>query len=94
MDDNFNIVFLDSLINVDVSEKDGLFYIRLEDPSGTLNYDLNNVVSIPKEDYLKGITKEFLSFARFCVNNELMFCEESSYPSFILDYQKLKSKMN
>lgn len=94
MDDNFNIVFLDSLINVDVSEKDSLFFIRLEDPSGILNYDLNKVVNIPKEDYLKGITKEFLSFASFCVNNELKFCEESSYPSFILDYQKLKSKMN
>ena len=50
--------------------------------------------NIAKEDYLKGITKEFLSFASFCFNNELKFCEESSYPSFILDYQTLKSKID
>ncbi|MDW0109411.1 hypothetical protein [Sporosarcina aquimarina] len=92
MDDNINIVFLDSLINVDVSEKDSLFYLRLEDPSGILNYNLSKVVNIPKEDYLKGMTKEFLSFASFCINNELKFCEESSYRSFVLDYQTLKTK--
>jgi len=90
MEDNNNIVFLDSLISVAVSEKDSLFYLRLEEPSGILNYDLNKVVNIPKEDYLNGITKGFLSFASFCFNNELKFCEESSYPSFILDYQTLK----
>lgn len=94
MDDIFKITFLDSLINVEVSEKDNLFYIKLEDSSGVLNYNLNKVISIPEEDYLKEVSKEFLSFASFCANNELKFCEESTYPSFILDYQKLKSKMN
>lgn len=90
MDDIFIITFLDSLIDVEISERDNLFYIKLEDPYGVLNYNLNKVISIPKEIYLKEVPKGFLSFASFCSNNELKFCEESSYPSFILDYQKLK----
>lgn len=93
MKDDFNIIFLDSLLNIDVIEKDSLIYLRLEDPSDILNYDLSKEVNIPKKDYVKGITKGFLFFASFCVNNELKFCEESSYPSFISDYQTLQSQI-
>ncbi|WP_313235584.1 hypothetical protein [Sporosarcina ureae] len=92
LDEHFTIVFLDSLITVGVSDKDTMFNLRLEDPNRMLNYDVNKVVNIPKEEYLNGITNGFLSFASLCVHNELMFCGESSYPSFMLDYQIVKFK--
>lgn len=93
IDEHFTIVFLDSLITVDVSEKDTMLNLRLAYPNRMLNYDVNKVVNIPKEEYLKGITTGFLLFADFCVSNELKFCEESSYPSFMLDYQTVISKI-
>ncbi|PIC58010.1 hypothetical protein CSV80_06825 [Sporosarcina sp. P12(2017)] len=94
IDEHFTIVFLDSLITVDVSEKDTMFNLRLEDPKHMLNYDVNKVTNIPKEEYLNGITTGFLSFVSFCFHNELKFCGESSYPSFMLDYQTVKSKID
>ncbi|KGA96631.1 hypothetical protein AJ85_21605 [Alkalihalobacillus alcalophilus ATCC 27647 = CGMCC 1.3604] len=82
----------------EVSILDSLFEVKIVTNNSGFTFSIHNTLSednqisntIPKDEYFKAIIEGFLSFGDFIINNQFSFSEESSYSSFVQDYQALK----
>lgn len=83
----YDISILDSLYEVKILTNDSGFTFCINNTSSKDNQISN---TIPKDEYSKTIIEGFLTFGKFIINNQFPFSEESSYLSFVQDYQALK----
>lgn len=83
----YEISILDSLYEVKILTNNSGFTFCINNTSSKDNQISN---TIPKDEYSKAIIEGFLAFGEFIVNNQFSFSEESSYWSFVQDYNSIK----
>ncbi|WP_453990134.1 hypothetical protein [Bacillus nitroreducens] len=82
----------------EISILDSLYEVKIVTNHSGFTFCVKNIFSkdnqisntIPKDEYSKAIIEGFLAFGEFIVNNQFSFSEESSYWSFVQDYNSIK----
>lgn len=88
---NHEIVLLDSLYEVKLLlVDDGYIFHRRRLHE---NCEVMSKV-IPKKEYIKLVKEGFLKFGEYILDNQFSFSEESSFPSFVDDYKKIRQNQN
>lgn len=85
----YEIEFLDSIfdVKIQVSGEDYIIFI-----STYHNENETSRKTIPKHVYRKVIYEGFMQFATFIIDNQFTFTHESSYDSFMKDYEQIKKQ--
>lgn len=83
----YKIELLDSTIEVNLIVEGMNLIIKVQDTTDTYK----NSYTLPVNEYKRVVKEGFIKFGNYLADNKFPFSEESSYPSFMSDYEKLKN---